>query len=37
MEIIINSPNLYLHLHDAVLMVQFLIDGIIEVTSSFKL
>jgi len=37
MEIIINSPNLYIHLHDAVLMVQFLIDGIIEVTSNFKL
>ena len=27
MEIIINSPNFYLHLQDAVLMVQFLIDG----------
>jgi len=37
MEIIINSPNFYLHLQDAVLMVQFLIDGIIHVTSSFKI
>jgi len=37
MEIIINSPNFYLHLQDAVLMVQFLIDGIIQVTSNFKI
>jgi len=37
MEIIINSPNLYIHLHDAVLLVQFLIDGFIEITSNIKL
>jgi len=37
MEIIINSPNFYLHLQDAVLMVQFLIDGLIQVTSNFKI
>ena len=30
MEIIINSPNLYIHLHDAVLLVQFIIDGFID-------
>ena len=34
MEIIINSPNLYIHLHDAVLLVQFIIDGFIEITSN---
>ena len=37
MELIINSPGLYIHLHDAVLIVQFLIDGFIQVTSNFKL
>ena len=36
MELIINSPNLYIHLHDAVLIVQFLIDGIVNVTSNIK-
>jgi hypothetical protein len=37
MELIINTPGLYIHLHDAVLIVQVLIDGIIQVTSNFKL
>ncbi len=37
MEIIINTPNLYIHLHDAVLMVQFLIDGFIHITSNIKI
>jgi len=37
MEIIINTPNLYIHLQDAVLMVQLLIDGLIQVTSNFKI
>ena len=37
MEIIINSPNFYLHLQDAVLMVQFFIDGLIQATSNFKI
>jgi len=37
MEIIINTPNLHIHLQDAVLMVQLLIDGLIQVTSNFKI
>jgi hypothetical protein len=37
MEIIINTPNLYIHLHDAVLIVQFIIDGIIQITSNIKI
>ena len=37
MEIILYSPNLYLHLHDAVLVVQLLIDGFAEFAGNFKL
>ena len=37
MEIILYSPNFNLHLNEAVLMVQFLIDGIIGITGQFKL
>jgi len=37
MEIIIYSPNFYLHLQDAVLFVQFCIDGILEVASQIKI
>jgi len=37
MEIIINSPNLYVHFHDAVLMVQFFLDGLIHITTNFKI
>ena len=37
MELIISSPNLYIHIHDAVVIVQFFVNGIIEIASSFKL
>ena len=37
MEIIFYSPNLYIHLHDAVLMVQMLIGGFAEFAGHFKL
>jgi hypothetical protein len=37
MEIILNTPNLYIHLHDAVMIVQFLIDGFVELSSQFKI
>ena len=37
MEIILNSPNLYIHLHDAVMIVQFLIDGFVELSGRFKI
>jgi len=37
MEIILYSPNLYLHLHDAVLVVQLLINGITEFVGNFKI
>ena len=37
MEIIFYSPNLYLHLYDAVLVVQLLIDGFAEFAGQFKL
>jgi len=37
MEIIFNSPNLYIHLHDAVVIVQLLINGFVELSSQFKI
>ena len=37
MELIIYTPNLYIHLHDAVLMVQYIIDGLIHISSNIKL
>jgi hypothetical protein len=37
MEIAIYTPNLYVHLHDAVVVVQFLIDGFIEIAGQFKI
>ena len=37
MEIIINTPNFYIHLQDAVLMVQYVIDGLIHIKSNIKL
>jgi hypothetical protein len=37
MEIILNTPNLYIHFHDAVMIVQFLIDGFVELSSQFKI
>ena len=33
MEIIIYSPNFYLHIQDAVVLIQYCIDGIIEIAS----
>jgi len=37
MEIIIYSPNFYLHLHDAVVFVQFCIDGMLQFASQIKI
>jgi len=37
MEIILYSPNLYVHLHDAFIVVQFLFDGFIELAGQFKI
>jgi hypothetical protein len=37
MEIILYSPNLYLHLHDAVLVVQLLISGFAEFAGQFRI
>jgi len=37
MEIIINTPGLYLHIQDAVIFVQYCIDGIINIASQFKI
>jgi len=37
MEIIINSPNFYLHLQDAVLIVHYCIDGILQFVSQIKI
>ena len=37
MDIILYSPNLYVHLHDTVLVVQLLIDGFAQFAGQFKL
>ena len=37
MEIIINSPSFYLHIQDAVIFIQYCIDGIINIASQFKI
>ena len=37
MEIIINTPNFYIHFQDAVLMFQYVIDGLIHIKSNIKL
>ena len=37
MEIIINTPGLYLHIQDAVIFVQYCIDGIINIASQIKI
>ena len=37
MEIIVYTPNLYIHLQDAVLLVQYVIDGLIHITTNIKL
>ncbi|SVB11853.1 uncharacterized protein METZ01_LOCUS164707 [marine metagenome] len=37
MEIIINAPNFYLHLQDAVIFIQYCIDGIFQIASQIKI
>ena len=37
MEIILYSPNLYVHFTDAMITVQFLIEGFAEIAGSFKI
>ena len=37
MEIVLSSPNFYIHLHDAVVIVQFLIDGFVELAANFEI
>ena len=36
MELIINTPNLYIHLQDAILVVQYIIDGLLHITSNIE-
>jgi|TARA_B100000949_G_scaffold212607_1_gene206910 hypothetical protein len=37
MEIIIYSPNFYLHLQDALVIVQYFIDGIFQLAAQIKI
>jgi len=37
MEIILYTPNLYVHLHDTVIVVQMLINSFIEIAGEFKI
>ena len=37
MEIIINTPGLFIHVQEAVVLIQYCIDGIINIASQFKI
>jgi len=37
MEIIIYSPNLYLHIQDAVMFIQLCVDGILQLAAQIKI
>lgn len=37
MEIILFTPNLYIHLQDAAVVVHFLIGGFVELVGQFKI
>ena len=37
LELIIHAPNFYLHLSDAIVFIQYCINGIIEFSSQIKL
>jgi len=37
MELIIYSNNFYLHIYDAFMLVQYCIDGIVEIAANIKL
>ena len=37
MEVIIHSQNFYLHIQDAIVIVQYCIDGIIEFATRLKI
>jgi len=37
MELVIYSPNFYLHVYDAMMFIQYCIDGIVQIASNIKL
>jgi len=37
MEIIIHTPNFYLHIQDAVMFIQYCINGVVEIASHIKI
>ena len=37
MEIVIYAPNFYLHIQDAVVFVQYCINGVLELASYIKI
>jgi len=37
MEILVHSPNFYLHIQDAVIFIQYCIEGIVEIASRIKI
>jgi len=37
MEIVIHSPNFYLHFQDAAIFIQYCIDGILQFASQIKI
>ena len=37
MEIIVNTPNFFLHLHDSLALIQFFFNGVIDIATQFKI
>lgn len=37
MEIIVNTPNFFLHLHDSLVLIEFLFNGVIDIATQFKI
>jgi len=37
MEIIVNTPNFFLHLHDSLVLIQFFFNGILDIATQIKI
>jgi len=37
MEIIVNTPNFFLHLQDSLVLIQFLFNGVIDIATQIKI
>jgi hypothetical protein len=37
MEIIVNTPNFFLHLQDSLVLIQLFFDGVIDIATQFEI